>query len=111
MKFIKKLFNGTERTSTNKSPNTSTTNKPKRPVKVLTAKDIAEKLEMDRRKLEQTFLGLGWTEKIGRGLVATQDGINNGAQTKYHDMSKNRYVVWDENILENEALKEFYHSK
>lgn len=99
-KLIKKFLGGSDQAATNK-PSV------KKPIKVLTAFDVAEKLGADRRKLEQSFVGLGWTEKSSRGIIATPDGISNGAQTKYHDMSKNNYVVWEESILHNETLKEF----
>lgn len=102
MKFIKNLFNGIGNNQSDKS----SANKLNRPVKILTAFDIAEKLKTDRRKLEKTFIDLGWTEKTSKGIIATQEGMTNGAQTKYHDMSKNKYVVWEENILTNIILKE-----
>ncbi|MDM5271582.1 hypothetical protein PGH07_05295 [Sulfurovum sp. zt1-1] len=103
MKILKKFLKSKESKSTNKSP----VNIQKKPVKVLTAHELAEKLGTDRRKLEKTFVDLGWTEKSAKGTKATQDGISNGAQTKYHDMTRNNYVVWDESIMNNTTLQEF----
>jgi hypothetical protein len=104
VKFIKKFFNGSEKKNAPKRSNTSSMNRQK-PIKVLTAFDISERLEVDRRKLEKTFIELGWTEKSARGVIATKAGISNGAQIRYHDMTKNNYVVWDENIVNNSTLK------
>ncbi|UFH58121.1 hypothetical protein [Sulfurovum mangrovi] len=105
MKRIKNFFNGSGRKSTQKTSNRPSREKLQKPVKVLTAFDISERLGIDRRKLEKTFVELGWTEKSARGVIATKAGISNGAQIRYHDMTKNNYVVWDENILDNHTLK------
>jgi len=103
MNFLKRFFNGTEKESTKQLSN----NRHDKPIQVLTAFDVAERLATDRRKLEQSFIGLGWTEKTSKGMIATQDGITNGARTKYHEMNGNKYVVWDESILKNQTLHEF----
>ena len=101
MKFIKKILG---KSDTQKKPN-ATSGSQKKPVKILTSFDIAEALNVDRRKLEKSFVTLGWIEKTGRGIVATQEGTKNGAETKYNDMSRNNYVMWSEHILENDTLK------
>lgn len=97
MKLIKK-FLGKNKTSkpSNSKPQSD---------KFLTAKEIAEELDVDRRLLERTFIYLGWAEKTGRGAVATQEGVSNGAKTKYNDMTRNNYVMWNEEVLENETLR------
>lgn len=107
MKLFKKFIKGKEKSSSSKPlSNKPPINRTGRPAKLLTAHEIAEKLSTDRRKLERIFIELGWTEKCAKGTKATQAGIANGAQIKYHDMSKNNYVVWDENIVNNQTLKE-----
>ena len=50
-------------------------------------------------------MDLGWTEKGAKGTKATQDGMAHGALTKYHEMTKNNYVVWDESIMNNNTLQ------
>lgn len=105
MKRIKKFFSGSGRKSAQKESNRPSRDKLQKPIQVLTATDISEKLGVDRRKLEKTFITLGWTEKSTRGTIATKEGLTNGATIKYHDMTKNHYVVWDENVVHNDTLK------
>ena len=99
MKFIKKLLNGKEKETVQAESAISH--------KTLTAKDIAEKLGVERRKFERAIIDLGWAERSGtRGAIATDKGKKHGARTRMHDMSQNKYVVWNESILDNSELKE-----
>ena len=74
--------------------------------KNLSVTKISEKVNIIPQKLNLIFSELGWIEKDMRGWVVTKLGKIIGGKQKEHTGSGSLYVLWSENILENNALKE-----
>jgi len=67
----------------------------------LTIKNISEQIQVKEKTIIEAIYNLGWVEKQGKWAVATQSGIENGAIEKYNNRYKNKYVVWNDSILNN----------
>ena len=74
--------------------------------KLLLVSKISEKLSIEPQKLNLIFLELGWIEKDIRGWEVTKLGKTIGGKQREHAESGKLYVMWSENILNNNILKE-----
>lgn len=72
--------------------------------KIMTVTQIGKHFDISARTINKIFLELKWIEENGKWKIPTELGKTQGATEKYDNKSKIKYVMWEENILENEAF-------
>lgn len=70
----------------------------------LQVSEITKHFRLPAGKLNQIFTELNWVYKSEKWWVATDLGIKNGAEQRYNTQTKQKYVVWNNNILHNQEL-------
>lgn len=80
--------------------------------KEISVTDIAKHFKKTAGEINQIFLNLKWIEKSDNWYIATKLGENKGANQKYNTRTKNKYVVWNNEIINNEEfIKEISNLK
>jgi hypothetical protein len=73
--------------------------------KLLTATYIGKQFNVSSQRLNLILSEMGWIEKDIAGWTITKLGKSIGGKQFEHESSGGFYVLWPENILENESLK------
>ena len=82
----------------------SRTTKDTKPVTtLLSSTALGEKLGLSAQRLNQVLSDLGWIERLGKGWVASEQGLKLCAEGKQPSKG-NPYVVWPEAILASRIL-------
>lgn len=63
-----------------------------------TSTEIAKHFDISKNDLEAIFIKLGWIEQKGAWQTATEKGLKNGAEQKYNARTKQKYVMWNEEV-------------
>jgi len=71
---------------------------------IMTVTKIGEHFNIPARTINKIFLELKWIETNGKWKIPTELGKTQGATEKYDTRSKIKYVMWEKDILENEAF-------
>jgi len=71
---------------------------------LITIKDIAKHFKITQKNITKILEDLSWIEIKGKWILTTIKGNFNGARQKYNAQTKMKYVLWEDNILENEEL-------
>lgn len=72
--------------------------------KEMSVTDIANHFKKSAAEINQVFLNLKWIEKSDNWYIATKLGESKGANQKYSTRTKNKYVVWNNQITNNQEL-------
>jgi len=64
---------------------------------------LAKKNGIDGKYLFNKFKSLGWIDRKNEEWILTELGKQNGGQVHYDSKLAKDYIVWPENILENET--------
>lgn len=79
---------------------------------LITTKDIAKHFKTTQKNIHKILEELSWIEIKGKWVLTTIKGNFNGARQKYNAQTKIKYVLWEDDILENEELlKKFNRTK
>lgn len=77
--------------------------------------NVAKHFNISTKEISKIFSDLKWIEQSGKWEIATNIGIRNGAEQKYNAITKQKYIIWDEEIKNNieliNALNVFKESK
>lgn len=68
------------------------------------ATEISKELNISARKLNDIFQSIGWAEHNNRWWIVTPAGEQNGGKQEYNTKNKQKYIVWNKNIINNEIL-------
>jgi len=71
---------------------------------LITIKDIAKYFRTTQKNITKIFEELSWIEIKEKWVLTTIKGNFNGARQKYNAQSKMKYVLWEDDILENDEL-------
>jgi len=71
---------------------------------LITIKDIAKHFKTTQKNITKILEELSWIEIKERWILTTIKGNFNGARQKYNAQTKMKYVLWEDDILENEEL-------
>lgn len=78
---------------------------------LITTKEVARHFKTTQKNINQIFQELEWIEIKGKWILSTIKGNFNGARQKYNAQSKMKYVLWEDDILENEALTQKFKNQ
>jgi Holliday junction resolvase-like predicted endonuclease len=76
----------------------------------ISIKDIANILNQAVQEIYEIFYLLKWIEKKDNWILATSAGEKNGAKQLYNKQTKQKYVMWNINVLSNQELKDIVNS-
>ncbi|WP_339398106.1 hypothetical protein [Tolypothrix sp. LEGE 11397] len=71
---------------------------------LISATKISERLGVSRNAINPILAELGLLDKVQNGWIATNLGLNFGGVQKYDDKGKKPYVVWTEEIFNNQIF-------
>ncbi|WP_414579681.1 hypothetical protein [Anabaena sp. CCY 9402-a] len=71
---------------------------------LLSATKISERLGFSRKAINPILAELGLLDKVQNGWLATRLGLSFGAIQKYDEQKNNSYVLWSEEILNNQIF-------
>jgi len=71
---------------------------------LITTKDIAKYFKTTQKNITKILEELSWIEIHRKWVLTTIKGNFNGARQKYNAQTKMKYVLWEDDILENEEL-------
>ena len=71
---------------------------------LITIKDIGKHFKTTQKNITKILEELLWIEIRGAWILTTIKGNFNGARQKYNTQTKMKYVLWEDDILENEEL-------
>ena len=71
---------------------------------LITIKDIAKHFKTTQKNITKILEELSWIEIKEKWVLTTIKGNFNGARQKYNTQTKMKYVLWEDDILENEEL-------
>jgi len=71
---------------------------------LLSTKYIAEHFKLTQKNMNKIFEELHWIEISGQWVLTKVKGNFNGARQKYNAQTKRKYVLWEDDVLENEEL-------
>ncbi|BAY09686.1 hypothetical protein [Calothrix sp. NIES-2098] len=71
---------------------------------LLSATKISERLGLSRKAINPIFAEIGLLDKVQNGWLATRLGLSFGAVQKYDEKDKKPYVVWPEEIFNNQIF-------
>ncbi|BCL40248.1 hypothetical protein NSMS1_66950 (plasmid) [Nostoc sp. MS1] len=71
---------------------------------LLSATKISERLGSSRNAINPILAELGLLDKVQNGWLATRLGLSFGAVQKYDNKKNNYYVLWSEEILNNQIF-------
>ena len=83
-----------------KSEYTNNINKPT----LMSVSDIAIYFNISAGQLNTILEELQWQEKSGKWIIATRAGEWQGAKEKYNTRSKQKYILWDSKIKNNQKV-------
>lgn len=66
--------------------------------------NTAKHFNISTKEISKIFSNLKWIEQNGKWEIATNLGIRNGAEQKYNALTKQKYIMWDEEIKNNSEL-------
>jgi len=66
--------------------------------------DIAKHFHVEVNEINKLFINLGWITQSGKWYLTTSIGKNLGGIEKYNNNYKQKYVVWENDILNNKIL-------
>jgi len=71
---------------------------------MMSVTEISEYFGLTPREINNCFISLGWITKNGKWILATDLGKTQGAEEQYNTKTKQKYVTWEKDIVENEAF-------
>ena len=71
---------------------------------LITTREIAKHFKTTQKNINIIFEELGWIEIKEKWILSTIKGNFNGARQKYNAQTKMKYVLWEDDVLENEEL-------
>ncbi|HIK08578.1 MAG TPA: hypothetical protein IGS40_28575 [Trichormus sp. M33_DOE_039] len=71
---------------------------------LLSATKISERLGLSKKAINPILAELGLLDKVQNGWFATRLGLSFGAVQKYDEQKNNSYVLWSEEILNNQIF-------
>lgn len=74
-------------------------------------KEIAKHFDILEEEIKKALFDLKWIEKKGNWILATTKGKENGAEEKYSLKLKRKFVIWEDEIINNEELKAKLNNK
>lgn len=72
----------------------------------ITATHIGSHFKESASEINKIFLDLKWIEKNDNWYTATELGLKNGANQRYNAKTKNKYIEWEKEIINNQELIE-----
>lgn len=75
---------------------------------LLSATKISERLGLSRNSINPMLAELGLLDKVQNGWLATRLGLSFGGVQKYDDKDKKPYVVWTEEIFNNQIFMDAF---
>lgn len=79
---------------------------------LITTKEIANHFKTTQKNINMILEELGWIEIKEKWILSTIKGNFNGARQKYNAQTKMKYVLWEDDVLQNEELmKKFKNTR
>ena len=69
---------------------------------MITTKEIATHFKTNSINVNKVFSIILYAEKSAKWWVATKEGLAKGAEQKYNTKSKQKYIIWNKCILDDE---------